>query len=343
MTVTSQLRTRARSRPARIVLPEGDDPRVVQAAVRARQEGVAHPVLLGKPEEIATLAEQAQVDISGIPSADPVTSPLREELAIRYRAARRESASLDTEVLELLANPIYFGTMLVESGAADGMVAGARSSTAGTIEPALKIRRLHPGLGPITSCFIMELGVHSQVVAKEGALIFTDCALNPEPSPVMLAQIAAAGARAVRDLCGMEPRVAFLSFSTHGSASHERVSAVSEAVAHLRKRAPGLAVDGELQADAALVPAVAALKSPSSPVAGRANVLVFPNLESGNIGYKLVERLAGARAIGPIFSGLNWPINDLSRGCSVDDIIDMLAITSIQVAASKAGSQVVSR
>jgi phosphate acetyltransferase len=337
MKLLERLRERARAHPARVVLPEGDDPRVVRAAAQAISEGVAHPILLGDQAEVTSMARQCSADLARVPCIDPRSDSRREGLRSRYQTARREAAPTEDEARLLLLDPIYFGTMLVEAGEADGLLAGAHSSTSRTIEPALKVRRLHPGMGPIASCFIMQVPTERDEAVPGGVLVFTDCALNPEPSPAMLAQIAIAGARVARELCQMEPRVALLSFSTRGSAEHERVDKVRQALAAVKKRAPELTIDGELQADAALVASVGALKAPGSPVAGQANVLVFPSLEAGNIAYKLVERLAGARAIGPIFSGLNWPINDLSRGCSVDDIIDMLAVTSIQAHAGRAG------
>jgi phosphate acetyltransferase len=331
--IVSMLRERARRAPARVVLPEGDDPRIVEAAARCRDAGVAEIVLLGAADTLQRIAADQGVSLEGLTTIDVARDPRKVILAQRFREARKSAAPTPAEALRELQDPLLFGTMLVQTGEADGLVAGARTSTARTIEPALLLRTMRPGLGPIASSFIMHLPDRPDVGA-EGTLVFTDCGLNPEPSAAMLAQIAIAGARIAETLCGLEPRVALLSFSTLGSAEHARVDKVREALAQCRKRAPELVVDGELQADAAIVESVARLKAPQSPVAGAANVLVFPSLEAGNIAYKLVERLAGGRAIGPIFSGLNWPINDLSRGCSVDDVIDMVAITSIMARSS---------
>jgi phosphate acetyltransferase len=332
--LSARLRQRARTRPARVVLPEGGDPRVVQAAAAARREGIAQVVLLGAPGAIAAAARAAGANLERVACADPAADPRLDKLAARYCDARRSDSTGLAAARAILADPIVFGTMLVESGEADGLVAGACATTGATIEPALRVRRLTPGQGPVTSCFLMEIPPGRLAAGRGDVLVFADCALNPDPSPMMLARIAIAAARAARELCEMEPVVALLSSSSHGSASHERVLAVRQAVAEVRRRAPDLCVDGELQADAALVAAVGERKAPGSRVAGRANVLVFPDLESGNIGYKLVERLAGARAIGPVFSGLGWPVNDLSRGCSVDDILDVVAVTSIQASAA---------
>ncbi len=331
--IVSTLRMRAQRAPARVVLPEGDDPRIVEAAARCRDEGVAEIVLLGAEETLQALAAERGVSLEGLTRIDAARDPRKVTLAQRFRDARKSVAPTPAQALRELQDPLMFGTMLVHAGEAAGLVAGARTSTARTIEPALLLRTMRPGLGPIASSFIMHLPKRPEI-GVGGTLLFTDCGLNPDPSPAMLAQIAIAGARVGEVLCGFEARVALLSFSTLGSAEHERVEKVREALAQVRTRAPELVVDGELQADAAIVEAVGRLKAPGSPVAGRANVLVFPSLEAGNIAYKLVERLAEARAIGPIFSGLNWPINDLSRGCSVDDVVDMVAITSIMAASS---------
>jgi phosphate acetyltransferase len=329
--LSARLRERARAGRARIVLPEGDDPRVVQAAARVRAEGIADPILLGaRREAVVDAARVVGADLSAMTVLDPASDPRRHDLAARYLSARPADKSTAVEAAELLLDPLYFGSMLLHAGQADGLVAGAVSTTAATIEPALRLRRMRPGMGPITSYFLMELPPGRLPDGQGDVLVFADCALNSAPSSAMLARIAMAAAQAADELCGLQPRVALRSSSPRGSTTNDRVVAVRGALDELARRAPTLLVDGELQADAAIVADIAALKAPDSPVAGRANVLVFPGLESGNIAYKLVERLAGARAIGPIFAGLNWPVNDLSRGCGVEDIIDVVAVTAIQ-------------
>lgn len=331
--LSARLRTRAKARLTRVVLPEGDDPRVLRAAGVIARDRIAVPMLLGPAAAIAAAAAEADTSLDGLIWYDPSTDPRRALLANRYRDSR-SGAVPPCEALELMSDPLFFGTMLVESGAADGLVAGARATTGATIAPALQIRRLSPGLGPITSCFLMELPAESGLRGIGNVLVFADCALNPDPSPAMVAQIAIAAARACEQLCELTPAIALLSSSSHGSASHAAPGRARQALMELQRRAPTLTADGELQADAALIPAVAAQKAATSQVAGRANVLVFPDLESGNIAYKLVERLARARAIGPLFAGLNFPINDLSRGCDVDDIVNVVAVTAIQAAAA---------
>lgn len=328
--IIQTLHRRARKRPARVALPEAHDPRILVGARRAKDEGIALPVLVGAPAAIQSAASAANVVLADLPVVDPEHDTRRDTLIARYRQTRRSQAPSVDQARAELSDPLLFATLLLHAGHAQGLLAGARTTTGATIEPALRLRTMKPGLGPISSCFLMTRPESS---ASQGdLLVFADCALNPEPSAAMLAQIAIAAARAARALCNLEPRIALLSFSTLGSADHERTQKVRQALVELRKRAPELSADGELQVDAALLPQVAAGKAPGSAVAGKANVLVFPSLEAGNIAYKLVERLGGWRAIGPIFSGLNWPVNDLSRGCSVDDVVDMLAITSVMAA-----------
>lgn len=344
--MTDSLRTRLRTRaaydleparatpPPRLVLPEGQDDRVVQAAVLAARDRIATPILLGSAETADAAARRVGAPAPGLTWLDPLTDPRLPGLASALRE-RAPGVVADTDAaLELLTDPLYFATMLVLTGEAAGMVAGASTSTAATIQPALQVRRLTPGLGPVNSCFLMDLSHLPAADVMSPYLVFADCALTPAPSPAMLAQIAITAARAADELCGLPPRVALLSSSTWGSAGHDAALRVRAALSEVKRRAPDLCVDGELQVDAALVPEVGQRKAAGSPVAGRANVLVFPDLESGNIAYKLVERIAGARATGPLFFGLNFPVNDLSRGCEVDDILDVMAVTAIQARAS---------
>ncbi len=322
------VREKAKSLKKTIVLAEGEEPRIITAAAKVQAEGIAKVVLLGNPQVIAQKCPGANLD--GVKIIDISAIDIEPYAQLLYELRKNKGMDIDS-AHKFARNPLYFGVLMVKRGEADGMVAGSINATGDVLRPALQIIKTAPGIKTVSSCFIMVLDKNSKY-GENGVMIFGDCAVNPNPDSNQLADIAMASADSAVAIAGISPKVALLSFSTKGSAKHELVDKVAAALEIVRSARPDLSVDGELQADAALVPTVADLKAPGSTVAGKANVLIFPDLQAGNIGYKLVQRLAGAEAIGPICQGFNKPVNDLSRGCSSEDVVNVVAMTALQSA-----------
>ena len=322
---------RAKADRQTIVLPEGDDERTLDAAEKILADDVADLVILGDADAIRASGRA----LDGARVVDPRTSDLREELAGTLYELRQRKGMTPEQALALMDDVLYFGVMMVKTGRADGMVAGACHATGDVLRPSLQILKTAPGVALVSSFFVMV--VPDCDLGQDGTFLFSDCGLEVQPDAERLAHIAVISAKSWKALIGTEPSVALLSHSTYGSAKNDDAAKVVEAAEIARELAPDFAIDGELQLDAAIVPSVGASKAPKSPVAGRANVLVFPDLDAGNIGYKLVQRLAKAEAYGPITQGIAAPVNDLSRGCSADDIVGVIAITCVQAQAKKAG------
>ncbi len=330
MNLIDKIIARAKSNKQRIVLPEATEERTLTAADQALADDLADLILLGNIDEIHALADKLGLkNIDKATLIDPATSEKREEYAQLLFELRKKKGMTLEQAQQKVLDPLYFGCLIIKSGDADGQISGALSTTGDTLRPALQIIKCSPGITCVSGAMLMI--TQTPQYGEDGVLVIGDVAVTPMPDAGQLAQIAVCTAQTARSVAGFaDPRVAMLSFSTKGSAKHEVCDKVIEATALAKELAPSLKIDGELQADAALVPSVGKKKAPGSEIAGNANVLVFPNLEVGNIGYKLVQRLGNADAIGPILQGIARPVNDLSRGCSVDDIYKMIAITACQ-------------
>jgi len=334
MNLIEQIKENAKKDIQRIVLPESYEERTIKAADIILQEGIAKIILLGKAGEIEENARRLGLKHIGKATLiDPLKSEKREAYADMMVELRKSKGLTKDEALELLNNPLYFATVMIKYGDADGEIAGADNATGDVLRPAFQYVKTLPGITVVSGAFLMFL--KDKEFGENGLMVFADCAVHPNPTDKELAEIAVATAKTTKALAHIEPRIAMLSFSTKGSAVHEMVDKVVSATRLAKEMDPSLRIDGELQADAAIVESVGLKKAPGSPIAGKANVLIFPNLECGNIAYKLVQRLAHAEAIGPVLQGMAAPINDLSRGCSVSDIVNMIAIAANQAIGSK--------
>ncbi|HNX66896.1 MAG TPA: phosphate acetyltransferase [Bacteroidales bacterium] len=334
MELIDKIKDNARKYNKRIVLPEGTEERNIKAADAAIAEGLARIILIGNPEEIKGLASKYDLkNISKATVVDPKNHAMKDKYIDLMVELRKSKGLTREEASRLIEDPLYLGVMMIKNGDADGEVSGADHATGDVLRPAFQFVKTAPGISVVSGAFIMIL--KDKEFGHDGILVFADGAVHPNPTDKELAEIAVATAHTAKAIVGMEPKVALLSFSTKGSAKHEMVDKVVNATKMAKEMAPDIDFDGELQADAALIPEIGKKKAPGSKIAGEANVLVFPDLQSGNIAYKLVQRLAHAEAIGPVLQGMAAPINDLSRGCSVSDIVSLIAITANQAAGLK--------
>jgi phosphate acetyltransferase len=334
MDLLTQIKEKAKLHQMRIVLPEGEEERTLKAADIITSEGLAKVFLIGNPEKILKkAAEFGLKNVGKIKIINPVEHENKERYINLMVELRKSKGLTREEASKLIEDPLYLGTLMIKAGDADGEVAGAMNATGDVLRPAFQYVKTMPGISVVSGAFIMIL--KDKEFGNDGLMVFADCAVHPDPTENELAEIAVATGKTTRAIAGFEPRIAMLSFSTKGSAKHAMVDKVVNATRIAREMDPTLQIDGELQADAAIIEAIGKSKAPGSDIAGKANVLVFPTLESGNICYKLVQRLAHAEAIGPVLQGMAAPINDLSRGCSVSDIVNLVAITANQAAAMK--------